>query len=133
MSFGDYLENEVLDHVFGADSYSPPASLYVGLSSTDPGDDGSGITEPSGGAYARVEVTNNTTNWPAAVSGAKANGTLISFPKATALWGTMAWVIIMDAASGGNFLAGGALTASKIVDVNDQPSFSAGDIVVTLD
>lgn len=133
MSFGNYLENELLDHVFGASAYSAPATLYIGLSTTDPGDDGSGATEPSGGSYARAAVTNNLTNWPAASGGAKANGTVITFPTATASWGTIGWFMIMDAASGGNFLGGGQLTASKTIDSGDTPSFAVGDLDITLD
>jgi hypothetical protein len=70
-SFSNYLENELLDHVFGAAAYSAPATLYVGLSTADPTDDDSGLAEPSGNGYARVAVTNNATNFPAASGGAK--------------------------------------------------------------
>ena len=40
-SFSNYWENELLDHLFGKGSYTPP-TIYVGLSTTDPGDDGAG-------------------------------------------------------------------------------------------
>ncbi len=132
-SFSDYLENELLDHVWGAAAYTPPVTLYVGLSTTDPLDDGSGITEPVGGAYARVAVTNNLTNWPAAVAGAKANGTAIQFPTATGSWGTIGWFFISDAASGGNMLGHAALTTPKTIDPGDTASFAVGDLDVTLD
>jgi len=132
-SFSDYLENQLLDHVWSAAVYTPPVTLYVGLSTTDPLDDGSGITEPSGGAYARVAVTNNATNWPAAVGGAKANGVAIQFPTATASWGVIGWFFISDAASGGNMIGHAALTTSKTIDSGDTASFAIGDLDVTLD
>ena len=30
MSFSDYLEDKVLDHVFGGTAYTAPSTLYVG-------------------------------------------------------------------------------------------------------
>ena len=38
MSFSDLLENEILDHVFGANVYTSPATVWFGLSTADPGD-----------------------------------------------------------------------------------------------
>ena len=132
-SFGDFLENELLDHVFGAEAYAAPATLHIALSTADPLDDGSGLTEPSGGAYARATVTNNATEWPAATSGSKTNANQITFPTATGLWGTVTHFAIMDAATGGNEIAHGALTTPKTVDPGDTVSFAAGDITITLD
>jgi hypothetical protein len=132
-TFSDFLENELLDHVWGNAAYSAPATIYVGLSTADPTDTGSGIAEPSGGAYARVAVTNNATNWPAASGGAKANGTAVTFPKATASWGTIAYMIYMDAVSGGNMLAYAPLTVSKVVSADDTLTFPIGDLDITLD
>jgi hypothetical protein len=131
-TWGDYLENEVLDHVFGGSAYSAPSNLYFGLSSTDPGDDGSGVTEPSGGSYARVNMANNLTNFPAAVGGAKSNGVAITFPTATASWGSLGYFCIFDAASGGNFLGGGSLAAPKTIDNGDTAEYAIGDFDFTL-
>ena len=131
-SFADYLENEILDHVFGGADYSRPATLYVGLSTTTITDAGGNITEPSGGSYARVAVTNNDTNFPAASSGAKSNGTAISFTEATGSWGTVTDFFIADASSGGNILAYGALDESKIVSSGETISFAVGALDITL-
>lgn len=131
-SFSDFLELELLDHVFGAAAYSAPATLYVALFTATPSDAGGG-TECSGGSYARVAVTNNATNFPAASGGAKANGTAIEFPQATASWGTVTQFGIFDAATDGNLLAWGDLTASKAVGDGDTISFPIGDLDITLD
>ena len=40
--FADYWEGEILDHIFGKGSYTPP-TIYVGLSTVDPLDDASGL------------------------------------------------------------------------------------------
>lgn len=131
-SFADFLENELLDHVFGAAAYSAPATLYVGLYTATPSDAGGG-TEVSGGAYERVSVTNNATNFPAASGGAKANGTAITFPQASASWGTVSQFGIFDASTAGNLLVWGDLTASKTIDSGDTASFAIGELDITLD
>lgn len=139
MSFTDFLEKELLDHVFGGNTagnvYTPPATLYVGLSTTAPQEDGTGITEPSGGNYARVSVANTSTNWSAATGNpsTKSNAQPVTFPQANASWGTVSHFFISDASSGGNIIVKGALTTSKAVGANDTPSFAAGDISVVLD
>jgi hypothetical protein len=131
-SFSNYLELEVLDHVLGGADYSRPATVYVGLYTATPSDTGGG-TEVTGGAYARVAVTNNTTNWPAAASGLKSNGTVITFPTATANWGTVTQFGIFDASSGGNLLIWGDLTASQSINTGATASFAVGDLDITLD
>jgi hypothetical protein len=103
------------------------------VSTADPLDDGSGIAEPAGGSYARVAVTNNATNWPAASGGAKSNGTAIAFPQATASWGVITHFFCSDLATGGNMLGHGSLTASKTIDSGDTLSFPIGDLDITLD
>lgn len=134
-SFSDYLENKVLDHVFGATSYSAPATTYVALFSAAPSDSGGG-TEVSGGSYARVALTNNTTNWPNASSGSKSNGAAVTFPTASADWASgsnLTHFGIFDASSNGNLLGWGALTTAKPVLNGDTASFAIGALVVTLD
>jgi len=60
---GDQDGLDFLDNRYGSGS---PATLYAALIITLPdGDDGS-IVEFSGGTYARVAITNNATNFPAA-------------------------------------------------------------------
>lgn len=131
-SFSNFLELELLDHVFGNAAYTAPATLYVALFTATPSDTGGG-TEVSGGSYARKDVTNNATNFPAAAAGAKSNGTAITFVTATASWGVVTQFGIFDASTAGNLLAWGDLTASKTVDSGDTVSFAVGDLDITLD
>lgn len=131
-SFSNFLELELLDHVFGAAAYTAPATLYFALFTVTPSDSGGG-TEVAGGSYARVGMTNNATNFPAASGGAKSNGVAITFPAATAAWGTVVAMGVFDAGSGGNLLAWGALTTSKTISNGDTASFPIGDFDVTLD
>jgi hypothetical protein len=131
-SFTDFLELEVLDHVFGAAAYSAPATLYVGLSTTTITDAGGNITEPAGNNYARAVVTNNSTNFPAAAAGSKSNGTDINFNVPSGAWGTILDFFIGDAASAGNILAYGTLTASQSPTSGNTVKFAAGALTITL-
>ena len=131
-SFSNFLELELLDHVWGNSAYSVPATLYIALFTIAPTDAGAG-TECSGGSYARVAVTNNVTNWPNAADGAKANGADFSFVTATGDWGTCVAMGIFDALTNGNLLAWADLTASKDVASGDTAKFPTGNIDITLD
>jgi len=126
MSFSNYLETKVLDHVFGGTAYTAPTTLYVALFTTDNTDSGGG-TEVSGGAYARQTVTFTT-------SGATtSNDSDIEFPTATANYGTVIAVAVMDALTGGNQLAYAGLTTDKTIETGDVFRIPAGDLDITLD
>jgi len=120
--------NLVLDALLGAQAPSLPGTLYAALYTTAPDEDGGGV-EVSGGAYVRVAVTNNLTNFPAAIGGLKSNATAIVFPVPTAIWGTvLAWGL-HDHASNDSLVFWGALTDSTFVDNADPaPQFGAGDL-----
>jgi hypothetical protein len=132
-SFGNYLELELLDHVFGcgARNYTPPTNIYVALSTADPTNTGAGIAEPVGGSYARVSTI--TADWAVAAAGALSNANPITFPEATGDWGTITHFALFDALTGGNMLAHGALTVAKAIGIGDTAKFAAGDLDVTLD
>ena len=126
--FSDYLEDKVLEHVFGGNAYSAPSTLYVALYTVAPTDTGGG-TEVSGGGYARQTgaFTVSGTN-PSTAS----NTAAIEYPTATADYGTVVAVGILDASSSGNLLAYANLTASKVVSSGDVFRFNAGDLDITL-
>lgn len=129
-SFSDYWENEVLDHLFGKGSYTPP-TIYLGLSAADPGDDGAGLSEPSGSGYARASTA--ASDWNAAAGGLLGNANAITFDAATGDWGTLTHFALFDAAVSGNMLAHGTLTQAKTIGSGDTARFAAGDLDVTLD
>lgn len=129
----DSKENEVLDALLSTAATLMPDPVYIGLMTAAPNDDGSGVTEPSGGSYARVSVANTDAQWPAASSGVKNNANTITFPTATAGWGLITHFGIFDAASAGNLLAFGALGASRNVLTDDVFRFLATALQLTLD
>lgn len=136
MSASNYLENAILDHVFGADTFTPPEDVWIALYTANPGENGDAETnEVDGIGYARVELENNLTNWPAASNGSKANGTAIEFgtPGAGG-WGEVTHFAVVDTASGsGNILVYGPLTVAKTINEDDDVSFDVGALVITAD
>ena len=125
--FSDYLEDKVLAHVFGGVAYTQPTK-HVALYTVAPTDTGGG-TEVTGGSYARqtgaftVSGTNPTT---------ASNSAAIEYPTATANYGTVVAVGILDASSGGNLLAYANLDTSKSVTTGDVFRFDTGDLDITL-
>lgn len=131
MPFTQYLNNQLLDSLFGNIAYSAPATLYVGLSTSAPNPDGSGVSEPTGGGYSRIVVNNNKSNWTDAALGALSNEAQFNFPTASVSWGTISHVVIYDAPSSGNLLAYAALSAPVLVSAGDAPFFAAGDLDIS--
>jgi hypothetical protein len=131
--FVNAIENAVLNHIFGKTAYTAPATYYIGLSTSNPGETGSLAGEPSGNAYARVAVTNNTTNFPNAENGSKSNGVQITFPEATGDWGAITHFFIADALTAGNVVAYGALFAAKSIESGDIFYFDVADLIIELD
>jgi len=125
--FSDYLENKIIDHMLRNQAYTPPATVYLALYTTATSDAGGG-TEVSGGAYARQAVSLSE-----ASGGHSENSADITFPTATADWGTVTHVALMDALTGGNMLMHTPLDASKTVNNGDTFKISAGDLDVTVD
>jgi hypothetical protein len=112
--FTDYTNNALLNLVLGATTYTPPSTLYIGLSQSSSTKAGA-IVEPSGGGYARVAVPNTARNFPAASAGTKSNGGVIAFPMPTGNWGTIRSLFIADSMTDGNVLAMADLTSPKTI------------------
>jgi hypothetical protein len=125
--FSNYLEDKIIDHMLRNQAFTPPSTLYLALYTDDPTDADTG-TEVSGGSYARQAVTLS-----AASGGASSNSADITFPQATADWGTITHVGIRDAATGGNLLMHSALDASKTINSGDTFKINAGDLDIAVD
>lgn len=128
LSFSNFLETELLDHVFANNAYTSPAAVYVSLHTANPDEDASGAeVTTSGTNYVRqtgsFTVSGNTATTDAA----------IEYPTATASYGTVTHIGIWDAESAGNMLAYAALTTSKTIASGDVFRIPAGDIDITLD
>jgi hypothetical protein len=102
-------------------------TAYVSLHTADPLDTGG--SEVTGGAYARQGPITfaNAGNNPTVSS----NSSIITFPAATANWGTVTHFGVWDAATAGNFRGSGALTTSKTVNNGDTARFVANALTIT--
>ena len=122
----NYLENAVINAVLRNTTYTSPATVYVGLFTSDPTDAGSG-TEVSGGSYARTAVTFGSPS-----NGVTTNSAAVEFPQATADWGTVTHIGLHDASSSGNLLFHTVLDTSKAIATGDIFKIASGNLSVTL-
>ena len=122
--FSDYMENKVIE-VMRATAFAA-AAAYVALYTTDPTDADTG-TEVTGGAYAR-----QLAGLSAAAAGASSNAADITFPTATAAWGTITHVGLRDAVTVGNLYMHSPLDVSKTVGIGDTFKINLGDLDVTI-
>jgi hypothetical protein len=122
----NYLENALINATLRNTSYTSPSTVYVGLFTTDPTDAGTG-TEVTGGSYARKSVT-----FGAPSNGVTTNSGAVEFDQATASWGTITHIGILDALTSGNLLYHTALDVSKAIDTGDIFKIAIGSLSVTL-
>jgi hypothetical protein len=146
MPFTTYLDRSLLQHAFGGPQWTPPATIYVGLSSSAPtpqSTSGWNFTEPPAATngYARPGLAYNTTNFVPVGSEPLAGydiavGVLVAFPQSTGPWlaGTLlGWFGLFDAATGGNLLAfGPANPPLSVVGPGYLPEFPAMQLVTSL-
>ena len=125
-AMSNYLENALVNATLRNTAYTSPTTVYVGLFTTDPTDAGSG-TEVSGGSYVRQSAT-----FAAPSNGASSTSADVTFPQATANWGTVTHFGVFDASTAGNLLDHGALTTSKTIETGDVFKISSGNLTVTL-
>jgi len=123
----NYAENAIINHVFRNSALTSPTTVYVALfTAVSDAEAGTG-TEVTGGSYARTAVT-----FGAPSNGVSTNST-VTFPTATASWGTVTHFAVFDAATSGNALTAiKALSASKAVGDGDTASFASAALSLTL-
>ena len=126
MSFTNFLETEILDHVFAGAAYTAPTTKYLGLFTAIADGEASSVTELSGSAYARQTVAFTTSG------NTTSNNAAVEFPTATGNWGTVTHVGVFDASSSGNLMAYATLSASKTIETGDVFRVPSGDLDITL-
>ena len=127
-ALSDYAEKLLLDWMMTSGSATRPTAWYVALYTAAPSDSGGG-TEVSTGGYARQSVAFSAASSP---GGTTSNSGEVSFTASGADYGTVTHMGIFDAASSGNLLWHGALTASKTVADGDTLTFAGGNIDLTM-
>lgn len=135
MPFSTAIDNSIIDHYTTKATWSARTAnaTWLALSSTTPTKSGSNVTEPSGGSYARVQVT--ASEFDSAASSATANNAEQAFPQATADWvsgADLTHLCIFDASSAGTFIGFKALTVAKPALNGDTLKFPTGDIDIAM-
>ena len=134
--FTNYLEDKVINHLFGSVTFTRPGTYYCGLLTVAPTDSATG-TEVSGGAYARQSIA-----WVITGSGVSqaASSADLTWPAATTDWGTVIVAGVYDALTSGNLVAFETLTKSdfttanpKIINSGDIFKIASGSLKITLD
>jgi hypothetical protein len=129
-----YLEEELLDHVLKNNAYSSPSSVYVGIAV-----DNATEAELEGGTLTN-EITGYTGDRKTVSFGAisqvsgKAttdNDGDLNFQSMPAV--TVKYVIICDAATGGNILYWAEASSIKTTNAGDTYQIPAGEITVDHD
>lgn len=138
-ALSDYVENNAIDYIFRAQTWTLGASDSVGLSTSACSDSSVG-TEVTGGSYARATYTRSMANWAGTQSagsttassgtgGVTSNNVAISFATPSAGWGLVTHFFVIN---GSNLIICQALTVSKTINTGDTVSFPIGSITVTL-
>ena len=132
----NYLENKILDHVLTATAFTQP-SRFLALFNNTSGNaianlEAGTLTDEvstSGTAYARQAVT-----FAAASGGSSATNATVTFPAATATFGTVTHIAVMDSdvEGSGNVLFYGAVTTSKTIDTGDTFQVTSGNLTISL-
>jgi len=136
VSFSDYLENKLLDHIFNDSSFTAP-SPSLGLWSS-----GTTLTDSSTGAatneatytgYARLAIA--AADMSAAASGSKTNGNTLTFAACTGGSTTVTQFMIADSGTtgAGNSLVWGTVTSTTIDTSHTPATVAASGLTVTLD
>jgi hypothetical protein len=129
-AFSNYLEEKIVEHFLRNNAVTPPATVYMALFESDPGE-ASGGTETAYAGYLR-----KASAWTALDSnGQTKNSALITFdangnPVASV---TITHIALYDAAVAGNRLFYAALSSSKTLAPGDVLSFAANAVVFGLD
>lgn len=131
----NYLENKVLDHVLRNTAYTQPTGLYLALFTND---SGNAATNLEAGTLTDEVSTSSTgyvrkaVSFGAASGGSSSTDATVTFDAATANWGTITHVAVMDASSSGQVLFWGAVTTSKTIESGDTFQVSSGNLTVSL-
>jgi hypothetical protein len=135
----NFLEERVLNHVLTATAYTQPSQRFLALFTNTSGNAATNLEagtltdeiSTSGTAYARQAATFNAASAAGGVTSSTTAAT-ITFPTATANWGSVTHVAVMDAATGGNVLFWGAVTTAKTIESGDTFQVTAGNLAISL-
>lgn len=124
-----YWLNKIMDTMYTSAS----SEFWVGLSSTLPNQAGTGVSEPSGGNYARVQLTEFTSP----VDGTIKNVSALEFNRSTSVWfdsdhKAKYWVLFDGSGEMAKLLSSGELDEPKTIESNTSITIAAETLSITL-
>lgn len=133
----NYLEEQILTHIFRNSSYSKPSEIAVALCTSTPLDSNTGVTieeVPNSNSYARVNLDTSDSNWSAITSGSTNNSLSIIFPQASGNWGVITSMAILDSSTWGegNVLFYGDLNEQVEINNNNIFAIDVNTLIITL-
>lgn len=129
-TLSDSAANLTVDFIWRGVTTGWPTTWYFALLTTAPTNNtGSGAVEvpTSSTGYSRASLSRTTSTFTAGASRATASALAISWPLATASWGTIVGIAAYDALSGGTYFGYAALTTPTAVPSGQVPVISAGN------
>lgn len=125
-----YFLNNIMGNVFTTKTDPAlPINYYIGLSTSAPSLDGSGVSEPASSAgYARVRLSNLSEP----TNGVITNQSAVSFEESISDWGLITHFVIYDSLTGGNLLMYDALSASRSVEAATVVTIKENSLQLTL-
>jgi hypothetical protein len=125
-----YYKNSLIDLFFrgNPNGYAPPPTVYLALYTSDPQEIGVNhlSAEVVSNGYQRQPIS-----LTAPVDGISSNDTVITFgPCSGTDWGTIKYIGIVDAESGGILYYSDLMAVEVYIGVGNQLEFSIGSVVV---
>ena len=129
----DYLESQLVIHMFKGTAYTAPGTVYIACGTANPGEAGAASTweVASSIGYTRQAIVANT-GWGTESGGTVSNSSLLNFGTATSNWGTVTHLAIMHGSTiaAGTILFYGTVTTNRIVNSGDVFQVPAGSLSV---
>lgn len=134
MSFSNWCENKVLDHVVKRTDYVTTVVL-IGLCTANPGETATGAScNEVADDYGYERKNTGAYDWSSAAAGSIYNVNELAFPEATGSWGTVThFVLVNDPLYGsGDVILYGELASPKVIAAGSVPRFEVGAIGASL-
>jgi hypothetical protein len=139
----NYLEAKLLDHTlrYGSAPYTGASTLYLALFNNTSSNAATNLeagtltdeVTTSSSAYSRKAVTFAAASAAGGTTSSASSAT-VTFDTATASWGSITHIAVMDGATAGagNVLFYGAVTTAKTIDTGDTFQVSSGNLTIAL-
>ena len=127
-AFSNYMEDAITAWINETTFPSAPTNTYVQLYSQDPTDEGSA----TGALYTRISVASGGWTRGTGGAGTLSNTNAIIMQESAGSSATASHFAVFDAATDGNLLFYGALSASKSIGVGDEVKFNALQLTLTV-